>query len=251
MVHGLIKSEQGFPHPCFRKAGGRKNCPRQRFPALVTVVRRAYLPTTIEGKIKMLKIRLKRLGAKKSPSYRIIVINSTTKREGKPIQELGYYNPKTKIMKLDKATALEWIKKGAQPTDTVKYLIENANADGSLNYKKSDKPKLSKKAKAKLEAEKEAAVQAKEEAKAAKAAEAQAAKEAEETAAEAVVAEAVEEATICEPLETEEAKEAEKILEASVEEPTPAEETPAVEASAEEPEAETEEVPAEEETPAE
>ena len=43
----------------------------------------------------MLKIRLKRLGAKKAPSYRIIVINSTTKREGRPIEELGYYNPKT------------------------------------------------------------------------------------------------------------------------------------------------------------
>ena len=46
----------------------------------------------------MLKIRLKRLGAKKAPTYRIIVINSTTKREGKPIQELGHYNPKTKAM---------------------------------------------------------------------------------------------------------------------------------------------------------
>ena len=62
----------------------------------------------------MLKIRLKRLGAKKQPSYRIIVINSTTKREGKPIQELGFYNPKTKEMKFDKASALEWISKGAQ-----------------------------------------------------------------------------------------------------------------------------------------
>ena len=48
----------------------------------------------------MLKIRLKRLGAKKAPAYRIIVINSTTKREGKPVQELGHYNPKTKVMKL-------------------------------------------------------------------------------------------------------------------------------------------------------
>ena len=49
----------------------------------------------------MLKIRLKRLGAKKAPTYRVIVINSTTKREGKPIEELGYYNPKTKDMKLN------------------------------------------------------------------------------------------------------------------------------------------------------
>lgn len=101
----------------------------------------------------MLKIRLKRLGAKKAPSYRIIVINSTTKREGKPIQELGFYNPKTKEMRLDKATAESWISKGAQPTETVAYLLKNCNEDGTLNYKKSEVAKLSKKAKAKQEAE--------------------------------------------------------------------------------------------------
>ena len=103
----------------------------------------------------MLKIRLKRLGAKKAPTYRIIVINSTTKREGKPIQELGHYNPKTKEMKLNLEAAQDWIKKGAQPTDTVKYLISNCNADGTLNYKKSEVVKLSKKALAK-KAEEEA-----------------------------------------------------------------------------------------------
>lgn len=103
----------------------------------------------------MLKIRLKRLGAKKAPTYRVIVINSTTKREGKPIEELGYYNPKTKEMKLNKEHAEAWISKGAQPTDTVKYLIANCNADGSLNYKKSETVKLSKKAQAK-KAEEEA-----------------------------------------------------------------------------------------------
>lgn len=123
----------------------------------------------------MLKIRLKRLGAKKSPKYRIIVINSTTKREGKPIQELGHYDPKTKVMVLDKQSALDWVKKGAQPTQTVQYLIDNCNKDGSLNYKKKTEKKLSKKAVAKLEAEKEAKAKADEEAKAAKAA----AKEAE------------------------------------------------------------------------
>lgn len=103
----------------------------------------------------MLKIRLKRLGAKKAPTYRVIVINSTTKREGKPIEELGYYNPKTKEMKLNKENALAWISKGAQPTDTVKYLITNCNEDGTLNYKKSEVVKLSKKAQAK-KAEEEA-----------------------------------------------------------------------------------------------
>ena len=115
----------------------------------------------------MLKIRLKRLGAQKAPTYRIIVINSTTKREGKPIQELGHYNPKTKVMKLDKVSALEWVKKGAQPTETVAYLIKNCNDDGTLNYKKSETVKLSKKAQAKAQAEAEAKAKAEEEAKAA------------------------------------------------------------------------------------
>jgi small subunit ribosomal protein S16 len=137
----------------------------------------------------MLKIRLKRLGAKKAPAYRIIVINSTTKREGRPVQELGHYNPKTKNMKLDKAAALDWITKGAQPTDTVKYLIDNCNADGTLNYKPKAEKKLSKKAVAKLEAEKEAKAKAEEAAKAAKAA-----KEAEEATAEAKTAVEAEEA---------------------------------------------------------
>ena len=107
----------------------------------------------------MLKIRLKRLGAKKAPTYRVIVINSTTKREGLPIQELGHYNPKTKAMKLDKASALDWIKKGAQPTETVQYLIKNCNEDGTLNYQKKTEQKLSKKAQAKIEAEKAAAAE--------------------------------------------------------------------------------------------
>lgn len=118
----------------------------------------------------MLKIRLKRLGAKKAPTYRVIVINSTTKREGRPVEELGYYNPKTKEMKLNKECAEAWIKKGAQPTDTVKYLIANCNADGSLNYKKKEAVKLSKKALAKKAAEEEA--KAAEAAKAAEEAEA-------------------------------------------------------------------------------
>ncbi len=115
----------------------------------------------------MLKIRLKRLGAKKNPTYRIIVINSTTKREGRPVQELGHYNPKTKVMKLDKVSALEWVKKGAQPTETVAYLIKNCNDDGTLNYVKKETVKLSKKAQAKAAAEAEAKAKAEEEAKAA------------------------------------------------------------------------------------
>ena len=101
----------------------------------------------------MVKIRLKRLGYKKNPVYRIVVLNSTTKRQAAPIQQLGFYNPKTKEMKLDKASALEWIKKGAQPTQTVQFLIDRCKEDGTLDYQKKETVKLSKKAKAKLEAE--------------------------------------------------------------------------------------------------
>lgn len=139
----------------------------------------------------MLKLRLKRLGCKKAPTYRIIVINSTTKREGRPIEELGHYNPKTKAMKLDKVKALDWIKKGAQPTETVQYLINNCNDDGSLNYKPKTEKKLSKKAIAKLEAEKEAKAKAEEEAKAAAEAAKAEAKAAAEAKTEEVAAEEV------------------------------------------------------------
>lgn len=127
----------------------------------------------------MVKIRLKRLGYKKNPTYRIVVINDLQKREGRPICELGHYNPKTKEMKLDKAVALEWISKGAKPTETVQYLINNCDDEGKLIYKEKSEKKLSKKALAKLEAEKEA--KAKAEAEAAQAAEAPA----EEAPAEA------------------------------------------------------------------
>ena len=144
----------------------------------------------------MLKIRLKRLGAKSNPSYRVIVINSTTKREGKPIEELGYYNPVTKVMKLNKEHAEEWVKKGAQPTETVAYLIKNCKADGSLDYKKKEVVKLSKKALAK-KAEEEA--KKAEEAKAA--AEAKAAEEAAAKAAAEAPAEEVAEAPAEAPAE--------------------------------------------------
>ncbi len=104
----------------------------------------------------MVKIRLKKFGYKKNPSYRIVVLNSTTKREAAPIQQLGFYNPKTKEMKLDKQSALDWVKKGAQPTKTVQFLINNCKEDGSLNYVKKETVKLSKKAQAKLQAQKAA-----------------------------------------------------------------------------------------------
>lgn len=118
----------------------------------------------------MVKIRLKRTGRKKSPTYRIIVINSLARREGAPIEELGHYNPKTKEMKLNKVSTLEWIKKGAQPTETVSYLLKNCDENGNLIYTKKVEQKLSKKAVAKLEAEKKAKEDAKIKEKEAKAA---------------------------------------------------------------------------------
>lgn len=132
----------------------------------------------------MVKIRLKRLGYKKNPTYRIVVIDSRSKREGAPIEELGHYNPKTKEMKLNKTQAVAWVQKGAQPTETVSYLIKNCKDDGTLKYEKKASVKLSKKAQAKLEAEKKA----KEEAKNAPA-------PAPEAAAEAAVAEVAAEET--------------------------------------------------------
>ena len=156
----------------------------------------------------MLKIRLKRLGAKKAPTYRVIVINSTTKREGKPIEELGYYNPKTKEMKLNKEHAEAWVSKGAQPTETVKYLIANCNKDGSLNYKKKETVKLSKKAMAKKAAEEEAKAAEKAAAAEAKKAEKEAAKAAAEAPAEEAPAEAPAEEAKAEEAPAEEATEA-------------------------------------------
>lgn len=116
----------------------------------------------------MVKIRLKRLGYKKNPTYRVVVIDSRNKREGAPIEELGHYNPKTKEMKLNKESALNWIKKGAKATETVQYLIKNCDENGALIYNKKAEQKLSKKAQAKLEEQKKAEEAAKAEAENAK-----------------------------------------------------------------------------------
>ena len=72
----------------------------------------------------MVKIRLQREGKKKAPFYHIVVADSKSPRDGKIIEQLGTYDPMTIV--LDKTKAEEWIKKGAQPTDTVKALIAKA-----------------------------------------------------------------------------------------------------------------------------
>ena len=72
------------------------------------------------------KIRLKRMGAKKAPFYRIVVADSRSPRDGRFIEEIGYYNPmeEPKVVKVDADKAKDWIAKGAQPTDTVKNLFK-------------------------------------------------------------------------------------------------------------------------------
>ncbi len=143
----------------------------------------------------MVKIRLKRFGYKKNPSYRIVAIDSREKREGAPIEELGYYNPKTKEMKFNVERAKARLAQGAKASETVMYLINNANADGTLNYKKSETKKLSKKAQAKLnEAKAQEEAKAAEPAETAEAAEAPQAAEATETTEAAAEAEAPAEA---------------------------------------------------------
>ena len=74
----------------------------------------------------MVKIRLRRLGAKKAPFYRIVVADSRFPRDGRFIEEIGTYNPLTEPaeIKIDSERAQQWIKNGAQPTDTVRALLK-------------------------------------------------------------------------------------------------------------------------------
>ena len=80
----------------------------------------------------MVKIRLRRMGAKKAPFYRIVVADSRYPRDGRFIEEIGPYNPLTDpaSVNVNAERAQEWIKKGAQPTDTVRGILKKA---GVLN----------------------------------------------------------------------------------------------------------------------
>lgn len=137
----------------------------------------------------MIKIRLKRLGRKRQPHYRIVVCDVKMRRDGSPIEELGYYDPRQKVLKLDKAKALDWVSKGACPSETVKGLIESCGDDGgfkvdAVEYRQNRKNKIKE-----LKKAKEAEAKAKADAEAAKAAELKAAEEAK-VAAEKAAAEA-------------------------------------------------------------
>ena len=78
----------------------------------------------------MVKIRLRRMGAKKAPFYRVVVADSRFPRDGRFIEEIGTYDPNKEPseVKIDAERAQEWIKTGAQPTDTVRALLKKVNA---------------------------------------------------------------------------------------------------------------------------
>ena len=78
------------------------------------------------------KIRLRRMGQKKAPFYRIVVADSRSPRDGRFIEQLGHYNPMTNPaeVEIDAEKAAQWIKNGAQPTDTVRALLKKQNIIG-------------------------------------------------------------------------------------------------------------------------
>ena len=105
----------------------------------------------------MIKLRLKRFGKKKEASFRIIACNSTSRRDGRPLQELGFYNPRTKETRLDTEALRTRLTQGAQPTNVVRTLLEK----GGL-LEKVERPSIAI-GKAKLEKEKLAKAKSKEE----------------------------------------------------------------------------------------
>ena len=86
------------------------------------------------------KIRLRRMGAKKNPFYRIIVADSRSPRNGRFIEEIGYYNPLTepKTVKIDNEKAMIWLNNGAKPTDTVDRLFKQNGVYGSIEEKNEE-----------------------------------------------------------------------------------------------------------------
>ena len=75
----------------------------------------------------MLKLRLKRNGRKRQPSYRLVIMESTSRRNGRPIDEVGYYNPITKESYFNEDKIIKWLKYGVQPTETVFQLLKKNN----------------------------------------------------------------------------------------------------------------------------
>ena len=81
----------------------------------------------------MVKMRLKRMGMKKKPFYRVVVADERSPRDGRFIEEIGYYDPMTEpaaTIKIDAEKAQKWLKAGAQPTDTVRVLLKKSGVIG-------------------------------------------------------------------------------------------------------------------------
>ena len=74
----------------------------------------------------MIKLRLKRFGKKREVSYRIVAMHSTTRRDGRPLEELGFYNPRTDETRLNVPAIVKRLKEGAQPTETVRSILRKA-----------------------------------------------------------------------------------------------------------------------------
>ena len=75
----------------------------------------------------MLKLRLKRIGRKRSPSYRLVIMENSYRRDGRPIDEVGYYNPISKSYKFDQEKIQKWLAYGVKPTETVVALLKKAD----------------------------------------------------------------------------------------------------------------------------
>jgi len=174
------------------------------------------------------KIRLKRTGAKKQPSYRIVVADSRAPRDGRFIEEIGFYNPQSnpKQLKVDEEAARSWLAKGAQPTDTVRSILKKVGVIED-NSRKEFAPKVEK-------AEGEAAPQAAEEAEVVTPEEAE--------VEEAKTEEAAPEEAKAEEAEVEEAKTEEAEVESTKTEEVAPEEAKAEEAEVEEAKTEEAEV---------
>jgi small subunit ribosomal protein S16 len=80
----------------------------------------------------MIKLRLKRIGKKFEASYRIVATHSTSRRDGRPLEELGFYNPRTDEVKLDVEAIVKRLQEGAQPTKTVRQILEKQNVFAQL-----------------------------------------------------------------------------------------------------------------------
>jgi len=81
----------------------------------------------------MIKIRLKRMGKKREVHFRIVAIKSSARRDGRSLEQLGYYNPRSDETRLDVPALVRWLQNGAQPTETVRRILEKANVFEQVN----------------------------------------------------------------------------------------------------------------------